>query len=178
MKTLRGDILFSLGLFFIWFILAQVPTCVRSGQIFSGIRDRRRPPQVTAGIAGGILRRPGDRRAGPTKRVHFPDDLPTLRFGVPEREQHAGPGRRRPARRRRLHGVSQPLPGQMPAPSQAKFPAGATPPPPAAVPQRPGQETPAVQRKFPHGPSAGFGTNYPTGKTHRLPGQGWEVTKF
>ncbi|KAL1416241.1 hypothetical protein MTO96_006366 [Rhipicephalus appendiculatus] len=127
----------------------------------SGIRDRRRPPQVTAGIAGGILRRPGDRRAGPTKRVHFADDLPTLRFGVPEREQHAGPGRRRPARRRRLHGVSQPLPGQMLAP-----PHGAMSERPARPPSPPGQETPAVRRKFLHGPSEGIG------------GQGWEVTKF
>ncbi|KAL1448046.1 hypothetical protein MTO96_028284, partial [Rhipicephalus appendiculatus] len=96
MKTLRGDSLLSLGLFFAVFILAQVPTCVLSGQIISRLLQRRRVPQTNPGIAGGILRRPGDRRAGPTKRVHFADNLPTLRFGVPEREQHSGPGRKRP----------------------------------------------------------------------------------
>ncbi|XP_075726724.1 uncharacterized protein LOC119165877 isoform X2 [Rhipicephalus microplus] len=105
MKAFRADSLSLIGLLFL-FIIAQVPTCVLSGQFFSLTRRTIGP-----GNPGrSILRQPGEPRRGPKKRVRFSDPLPSLHRELSER----------PSRRLSLR-----LPGPR------------------------GQQTPALERKFP-----------------------------
>ncbi|XP_075726725.1 uncharacterized protein LOC119165877 isoform X3 [Rhipicephalus microplus] len=77
MKAFRADSLSLIGLLFL-FIIAQVPTCVLSGQFFSLTRRTIGP-----GNPGrSILRQPGEPRRGPRPSRRLSLRLPGPRGGT------------------------------------------------------------------------------------------------